>query len=360
MSFQRYIQQNYHSDTMPKEKIDLDIIDMESGKKSQLSPSSGNLIIKQEPAGISRNLKLLGCFLGLQVSYILWGITQENLMTKEYRMGRFKSSAFCVFANRALALLVALVIVLVRKYTNGSTKEAPFYSYAPSSLSNSLSAWAQYEALKHVSFPLQVLSKSCKLIPVMLVGIALNKKSYPMIEYLEAVAITAGVTLFTLTEKASKSTNESGDSMFGVFLLCTYLICDSFTSQWQSRVYKNHGVDQFQMMLGVNVWSIILTGFTLWQSSEFISSIAFIMNDSDAFVNMLVLSITSASGQLVIYYTIKEFGPVIFTIMMTVRQILSLLISCGLNHHSLQMYSWIAVAFVFLVVFRRIYRKGSD
>ena len=84
------------------------------------------------------------------------------------------------------------------------------------------------------------------------------------------------------------------------------------------------------------------------------------MNDSDAFVNMLVLSITSASGQLVIYYTIKEFGPVIFTIMMTVRQILSLLISCGLNSHSLQLYSWVAVAFVFLVVFRRIYRKGSD
>jgi adenosine 3'-phospho 5'-phosphosulfate transporter B2 len=51
----------------------------------------------------------------------------------------------------------------------GGLKEAPFYSYAPSSISNSLSSWAQYEALKHVSFPTQVLSKSCKIIPVMLV-----------------------------------------------------------------------------------------------------------------------------------------------------------------------------------------------
>lgn len=142
------------------------ITDLEAGTR-QPSP----ILVKPEEVPLSRNLKLFGCFVGLQTSYILWGISQENLMTKEYRMGRFKSSAFCVFANRFLALFVALCIVLVRKYNSPTPlKEAPFYSYAPSSVSNSLSSWAQYEALKHVSFPLQVLSKSCKLIPVMLVS----------------------------------------------------------------------------------------------------------------------------------------------------------------------------------------------
>ena len=31
----------------------------------------------------SRNLKLLFCFAGLQISYIAWGIVQEQLMTTE-------------------------------------------------------------------------------------------------------------------------------------------------------------------------------------------------------------------------------------------------------------------------------------
>ena len=119
----------------------------------------------------SRNVKLLFCFVGLQISYVLWGVVQEQLMTQEYKFGKFKSSAFCVFGNRFLALFISLAIVLVRRVTMSKPmKVAPYYWYAPSSLSNSLSSWAQYEALKFVSFPTQVLSKSCKIIPVMLVS----------------------------------------------------------------------------------------------------------------------------------------------------------------------------------------------
>ena len=119
----------------------------------------------------SRNVKLLFCFVGLQVSYVLWGIVQEQLMTQEYKFGKFKSSSFCVFGNRFLALFISLAIVMFRGFTSTKPmKVAPYYWYAPSSLSNSVSSWAQYEALKFVSFPTQVLSKSCKIIPVMLVS----------------------------------------------------------------------------------------------------------------------------------------------------------------------------------------------
>eukprot|EP01036_Dinobryon_divergens_P024779 gene24779-33257_t len=300
---------------------------------------------------------------GLQLSYILWGVVQENLMTQKYEKGSFKSSAFCVFGNRFLALFISLGIVLFRKWRNHSTgNEAPYYQYLPSSLSNSLSSWAQYEALKYISFPTQVLSKSCKIIPVMLVGILVNRKSYPFSEYLEAALITAGVTAFHLTEHKAGGGHyaEHQDSMFGIFLLCLYLACDSFTSQWQSKVYKSFGVDQFQMMLGVNIWSMLLTGLTLFQSGEFLSSLAFILADSTAFLHMTILSITSATGQLFIYYTIKEFGPVVFTIIMTTRQIFSLFVSCILYSHPLATLSWLSAVFVFGVVFNRIYRKGTD
>lgn len=122
-----------------------------------------------------RVMRLLLAFTGLQASYILWGLFQETLMTKEYSRGQFKSSSFCVFSNRLLALVMSLAIVIYKKLTNkySGKKEPPFYYYAPSSLSNSLSSWAQYESLKYVSFPTQVLSKSCKLIPVMLVSMLL-------------------------------------------------------------------------------------------------------------------------------------------------------------------------------------------
>jgi adenosine 3'-phospho 5'-phosphosulfate transporter B2 len=167
--------------------------------------------------------------------------------------------------------------------------------------------------------------------------------------------------MFTFSEKKKKlSADPHVDTVFGVSLLALYLICDSFTSQWQSKVFKQFSIDQYQMMLGVNIWSMLLTGFTLIQSGEGVESLAFIMADSEAFIHMLVLSITSAVGQLFIFYTIKEFGPVIFTIMMTTRQIFSLFLSCIMFSHPLSLFGWIGTLLVFVIVFQRIYRKGSD
>jgi hypothetical protein len=40
----------------------------------------------------TRNLKLAFCFLGLQVSYVLWGVAQEQIMTQVYKPGKFTSS----------------------------------------------------------------------------------------------------------------------------------------------------------------------------------------------------------------------------------------------------------------------------
>lgn len=370
------------------------------GQDTQQSSSSGSdstneKYNRSKGAMLSdRNRKLIFCFVGLQLSYLLWGITQENLMTQKYKLGKFKSAAFCVFGNRFFALFLSLAIVLWNNSRNSTkaTKPPPFYYYAPSSISNTISSWAQYQALKYISFPIQVLSKSCKVIPVMLVGMLLNKKSYALVEYVEALLITLGVTMFTLSEprhdhhhggKAAEAVAEAAVSdgtlssesstrfllgldvsdstmITGVALLGLYLLCDSFTSQWQSRVFKSYGIDQYQMMLGVNLWSMLLTGLTLYNSGDFFSSVAFLMSDTNAFMHMFVLSLTSATGQLFIFYTIKELGPVIFTIIMTTRQIFSLFISCLLYSHKLGAMGYVCATLVFLVVFNRIRRKGSD
>jgi adenosine 3'-phospho 5'-phosphosulfate transporter B2 len=177
--------------------------------------------------------------------------------------------------------------------------------------------------------------------------------------------ITTGVASFTFAENtgqhSKRGASEDGEFFsYGIVLLFLYMLCDSFTSQWQSRVYKQFGIDQYQMMLGVNVWSMAMTFFTLMQSGEFFTSIAFLLQDHTAFWHMVVLSITSATGQLFIFYTIKELGPVILTIFMTTRQLFSLFLSCLLFAHHLSGWGFVSAFFVFVVVFYRICRKGTD
>lgn len=313
-------------------------------------------------------IQLVGCFIGLQASYLTWGLIQEKIMTGYYGEGedaeQFTSSAFLVFGNRFLALFMSIALVYW-PYGRDKNKErhvAPFSAYAPSSISNILSSWAQYEALKYISFPTQVISKSSKTVPVMLVGVMVHRKQYPRIEYIEAFILTAGIAMFTFSEKSDPNEDKS-DSAYGFFLLAMYLTCDSFTSQWQSKVFNDYKVDQFQMMLGINIWSCLLTGIRLIQSGQGLDSWNFMMRHNDCLWHNIILSIASAVGQLFIFYTIKKFGPIVFTIIMTTRQMLSMVLSCILFSHPIGLISACGAVVCFSAVghrIRRNYIKGRS
>merc|ERR1712078_5753 len=128
-------------------------------------------------------------------------------------------------------------------------------------------------------------------------------------------------------------------------------------SQWQDRVYKTYRVDQYQMMFGVNFFSLLFTSINLLWTGEMGLSLAFLAANPAALANVLTLSLTSATGQLFIFYTIKEFGPIVFTIMMTTRQMFSITISCILFDHTISLTAFKGAALVFSVIFYQIRRK---
>lgn len=68
----------------------------------------------------------------------------------------------------------------------------------------------------------QVLGKSCKPIPVMILGVLLAKKSYPIAKYFCVLLIVGGVASFMYKEnKVSSNTFSFG---FGEILLVNILL----------------------------------------------------------------------------------------------------------------------------------------
>ena len=195
----------------------------------------------------------------------------------------------------------------------------------------------------------------------MFMGYLLQRKQYPKVEYIEAVVITGAVTLFTLSQNSEKAeADEKSTSMLGIFLLGGYLLSDSFTSQWQDTVFKKYTVDQFEMMFGINCFSVLFTLVSLFWSGEFWTSLQNIQEDPLVFYHLLIMSICSATGQMFIFFTIKRFGPIIFTIMMTIRQMLSMVVSCFMFGHALSLFSWVGAIIVFIVLFLRAKRKMNS
>ena len=195
-------------------------------------------------------------------------------------------------------------------------------------------------------------------------GKLLKGTVYPWNQYFEAFLITVGVAVFSAASKSSNS--DASTEIKGLLLMVCYVCSDSFTSQWQSRLYKNYGkanIDQYQMMLGVNTSAIIITTAGLLVTGDFLKVYEFLLVNPNVLVYNIVTAITSATGQLFIFYTIKEFGPIVFTVIMTTRQLFSITISAVLFRHHLGLLSFVGAALVFGVLFyqiRKSYYKATE
>lgn len=380
---------------------------------------------KTEP---SDRWTFLFCLVGLMGSYSIWGLLQEKIMTTKYPVTSstqnladlrsnasaslpdgtsnhhrlsslnhpttitFHDSQFLVFVNRIVAFIMAILALVISKHRQSkqnqlnrynrliissndeSTKpQAPLYEYIYCSLSNILSSWCQYEALKYINFPTQCLSKSCKVIPVMLMSKVLLHKKYPYLDYFCAFLLALGMFVFMLnqpiqTKHQQHQVNEANTSkhhhagnttiISGFIILALYLTFDSFTSNWQQSLYGRYAISNWQMMAAVNFYSILLTLTSLHQLDNLRPALRLMAASSVLLRDLMLMSIMSSVGQMLIYYTIKRFGSVVFSVIMTLRQFMSILLSCALYGHQLNFGSDIGLMLVFLVVSFQVWHKS--
>jgi len=231
-----------------------------------------------------------------------------------------------------------------------------------------LSSWCQYEALRYVSFPATTLFKSFKLAPVMLMGKILGNKSYPQYDYIIALMIGVGIAMFmTSTDDLTFdfAHDYHGEDLgrtawTGVMLLFLFLFFDSFTSQFQSRMFQRHSdLSMVELMFATSAFSTVLSFITLLHTKELYPAIDFVMNHSEIHLHFLLFSMASTIGQLLIYYTIKNFGAVVFILIMTTRILLSIALSCVLYGHQVSATGFFGLCLVLAGVLYRIRRKAQ-
>ncbi|KAK9811106.1 hypothetical protein WJX73_003205 [Symbiochloris irregularis] len=308
----------------------------------------------------SPRLHVAICVAGIMGSLLLYSILQERIMTIPFGASRerYQSSLFLVLSNRLVSSLTALICLVVSRQTFAPT--APLYSYAAVSLSNVVATTCQYEALKYVSFPVQTLGKCAKMIPVMIWGSIIMRRSYKPKDYTQAAIITLGATLFLMSGSVSSKASKTTSSLWGLALMLTYLGFDGFTSTFQDKLFTGFKMSVFNQMLYTNLFSAGISFTGLMGSGQLRSALLFQMRHPDAMFYILLLSLSATLGQLFIIYTIRTFGALTFATAMTTRQFVSILLSCLIFLHPLSMGQWVGTAMVFGALFHKIFgRKGA-
>ena len=106
---------------------------------------------------------------------------------------------------------------------------AGFFDFSFVSISNVLSAWFQYEALKLVNFTTVVLFKGSRILPVMIMGRIISKTKNSAFDWITAVLLCVGSVMFMVSKDINTDNKGYENIISGIVCLILYVTFGLFS-----------------------------------------------------------------------------------------------------------------------------------
>lgn len=175
---------------------------------------------------------------GIFIFYFIFGILQEKITRGTY--GEEKEKFTCMLALVFVQCVVNYIyakIMLMTFLKQGEDTTRSIY-YASAAMTYLLAMVCSNMALQWINYPTQVIGKSAKPIPVMLLGVLLGRKSYALKKYMFVLLVVIGVAMFIYKDDKELKTESDGSSFgFGEVLLILSLLMDGLTGKSFSKIF---------------------------------------------------------------------------------------------------------------------------
>ncbi|KAK9881415.1 hypothetical protein WA026_016305 [Henosepilachna vigintioctopunctata] len=315
------------------------------------------------------NNKFIFCAIGIFISYFYFGILQEKITRGKYFYETVDENGNKIIETEKFVYVLSLVFIqcLINYIVTYATlhlwpqkedKTSTLY-YVSISTTYLLGMVSSNMALQWIPFPTQVIGKSAKPIPVMILGVLIGRKSYLLRKYIFVLLIVAGMVMFMWKDKPAGKV----DSAFGIgeLLLILSLTMDGLTGAVQERVRAESSPSGHQMMKATNGYSTIFLISALIVTGEVFTFFKFANRHPYVVYNLLALALTQSVGQMFLYVMVSDFGPLAVSIVTTTRKCFTVLASVLFFGNSLSIRQWYGAALVFLGLFLDIFfSKGKQ
>lgn len=265
-------------------------------------------------------------------------------MSKPYDGVFFTISMFLVLGNRLAGMMLGAILLVT--HNEKLSVSIPPWKYFAISCSSMGSSYCQYDALKYVSLPLQVMAKSFKMMPVMLWGRTISGRRYPHRDWIVAAVVTTGVSICLLCEGLDRAHSKS-NTWYGLVLLTVFLVLDGFTSSYQEKLFTEQHISKYHLMLYVNIGSAFLCSVDLILSDTFLPAIKFCRAHPSFAHHFFLLSVVATVSQFFIFSLVQEFGALSLAATLNVRQIVSVLVSYIMFAHVITLPRVVGIMLVF-------------
>ncbi|KAF8969541.1 UDP-galactose transporter [Entomortierella lignicola] len=310
-------------------------------------------------------LKLAICVTGIYTCFLTWGFFQEKVSTTPYGEEDQKFQYF-IFLNMVQAISASITAFLYLKI-QGKPLEMPsrmlLGKYIQVAFSNAIASPFSYAALKHIDYPTMILTKSCKLVPVMLMNIVLYRRRFPAYKYVCVSLITFGAAGFMFLAPFDEHKQEAvNNSLFGMFLVVINLTIDGITNSTQDQIFRLFKVTGQQMMCFMNLFMAMFMALWLLNpfNSELGSALAFCHSHPSIIIDIMLFCTCGAVGQCFIFYTLEQFGSLSLVTVTVTRKLFTIILSVIAYGHLFNISQYLMIGVVFSGIGLEAYMKRSE
>lgn len=305
------------------------------------------------------------CFAaGLYTTFIYWGYLQEKLTSSTYLLPADGLQVtptiawnFPFVLNLSMSLTAAMTAFVADRGSSGRALSPLLFWRA--SATSALASPIGYASLRYVSYPMMILTKSSKPVPVMLIGLLFYKRVYRWYKYAGVALLCCGIALFTAAKTRGAANNQHddhslGQQLLGVALILVNLTLDGYTNNEQDHIFAAHGASPLQMMKFCNLWQaayllayLLLGAVAHGGDSELSQGLRAVWASGAIRFDLLMFCLCASLGQVLISGLMKEFGSLAWITLSVTRQLFTVLLSVFIFQHAVNGAQWLGIALVF-------------
>ncbi|CAF1151736.1 unnamed protein product [Adineta ricciae] len=179
-------------------------------------------------------------------------------------------------------------------------------------------------AVVYLNYPTQVMFKCCKLIPVLIGGILIQRKTFNRYDVAAAFCMSTGLIFFTLAD----SKVQPRFNLYGVVIISLALIADAAIGNYQEKIMKEHHVSNVEIVFYSFIFGFVFVLCGLLLTNNFFPSLEFWnKHPGPTYGYGLIFSIVGYLGIDIVLTLIKEYGALICVTVTTCRKAITIILS---------------------------------
>ncbi|XP_037050980.1 solute carrier family 35 member B1 homolog isoform X2 [Bradysia coprophila] len=300
---------------------------------------------------LRQKLKLCGFAIGIFGCFAIFGLLQEQIFRgrygdeigpdgkvgERYTMPITFGAVQCVFF-----VLFAKALTFTHDHPKNETSQG---FYALTGIFYVLGKVTSHMSLQWVPYPTQIVGKSCKPIPVMILGVLIGRKRYSCRKVIFVLTIVMGVMLFIFKDEYTEKDGEN--PLLGNILIAISLLMDGLCGATEDRMRSVNKPAPLNFMMYMNFWSSIflLTGVVVFGEGPKVY--AFVLKHPEILKFFGIAVVVASFGQIFISSMISNFGPLALSLTTTTRKFFSVCLSVIIFGNHLTYRQWGAASLIF-------------